>query len=223
MKFQTYLDRDALYEAVANAIYTDLSTQLVAQRRALLAVPGGTTPGPVFDRLCHMDLAWSNVAIMLSDERWVPETSERSNTALLRARLHQGAAAQSTILPMHYPSDTPEEGIKHLTDTIDAHLPVSVLLLGMGADMHTASIFPQADLLTEALSDDAPTVLPMRAVGAPEPRGTLSAPVLKAARHIHVIITGEEKRAALETAQTLRPIEAPITAFLSNATVHWAA
>lgn len=222
MKFQEYTDKEHLYDAVANALYTDLSTQLVAHERALLAVPGGTTPGPVFDRLSQMDLPWPKIAMMLSDERWVPETSDRSNTALLRARLHQGPAAQATMLPMHYPSDTPEEGIKHLLGDIEAHLPISVLLLGMGADMHTASIFPEADLLNEALSDTAPTILPMRAAGAPEPRVTLSAPVLKAARHTHVIITGEEKRKALESAHSLSPTMAPISAFLNTATVHWA-
>lgn len=223
MKFQSYDSRDALYDAVANALYLDLSAQLVAHQSATLAVPGGTTPGPVFDRLCAMDLPWAHVNMMLTDERWVPETSDRSNTALLRARLHQKNAAAATMLPMHYPSETPEEGLKHLVTEITPHLPLSVVLLGMGADMHTASIFPEADKLAEALAPDAPLLLPMRAAGAPEPRVTLSARALREAKHVHVIITGEEKRAALETAQSLMPIEAPIAAILDLATVHWAA
>lgn len=223
MTFHTYDSRDALYDAVANALYMDLSATLVAHDRATLAVPGGTTPGPVFDRLCAMELPWAHVGMMLTDERWVPETSDRSNTALLRARLHQKHAAAATMLPMHYPSETPEEGIKHLVTEITPHLPLSVVLLGMGADMHTASIFPEADKLAEALAPDAPLLLPMRAAGAPEPRVTLSAAALKQAKHIHVIITGEDKRAALEQAKTLDPTEAPIKAFLDQAIIHWAA
>ena len=92
----------------------------------------------------------------------------------------------------------------------------------MGGDMHTASLFPGADLLEKSLADDAPTLLPMRAAGAGEPRITLTAPVLKAAKHIHVLIMGEEKRTALEAAMKLNEIDAPIKAVLENASVHWA-
>jgi 6-phosphogluconolactonase len=95
------------------------------------------------------------------------------------------------------------------------------MLLGMGADMHTASIFPGADKLHEALHGDA-NLVPMRAPGAPEPRVTLSAKVLRAAIQRHVVIIGPEKRAALERAQTLSPDEAPIAAILPGTTVHWA-
>ena len=109
-----------------------------------------------------------------------------------------------------------------LEDGLRPHLPISVLLLGMGADMHTASLFPGADRLDEALSPTAPLLLPMRAVAAGEPRLTLTAPVLKAAFHTHVLITGAEKRAALEKAMTLPPHQAPIRAVLDTATVHWA-
>ena len=58
-------------------------------------------------------------------------------------------------------------------------LPISVLLLGMGVDMHTASLFPDADRLNEALSLEAPILLPMRAKGANEPRVTLTASSIK--------------------------------------------
>ena len=92
----------------------------------------------------------------------------------------------------------------------------------MGADMHTASLFPGADRVAEGLAADAPTVLPMRAPGAPEPRVTLTAPVLSGAMSIHVVITGDDKLEALNTASNLSPEEAPINTVLANATVHWA-
>jgi 6-phosphogluconolactonase len=101
-------------------------------------------------------------------------------------------------------------------------LPLSVVLLGMGGDMHTASLFPGADRLAEALAPDAPPVMAMRAPGAPEPRVTLTAPVLDGAMSKHVVITGAEKRAALERAAQLSPMEAPIRAVWSDLTVHWA-
>jgi len=89
--------------------------------------------------------------------------------------------------------------------------------------MHTASIFPGADNLDLALSGHAPVLVAMRAPGADEPRVTLSAPVLAGALTKHIVITGAQKRAALERAQSLRdPHLAPICAVLGGATVHWA-
>ena len=69
-------------------------------------------------------------------------------------------------------------------------LPISVLLLGMGADLHIASLFPGADRLDEALSPSAPPLMALRGGGASEPRVTLTAPALQSALSIHVLITG---------------------------------
>ena len=80
----------------------------------------------------------------------------------------------------------------------------------------------RAARLAEALAADAPILLPMRAEAAGEPRVTLTAPVLQAAEAIHILITGAEKRAAIELARDLPPEQAPISAVLDNATVHWA-
>jgi 6-phosphogluconolactonase len=91
----------------------------------------------------------------------------------------------------------------------------------MGTDMHTASIFPGADRLKEALTGDL-ILVPMRAPGAPEPRVTLSAAVLSRAISRHIVITGPEKREALEKARTLTPEEAPVAAILKGSVVHWA-
>jgi 6-phosphogluconolactonase len=125
-------------------------------------------------------------------------------------------------VPLYLPAERPEDVLEALEDGLRPVLPISVLLLGMGTDMHTASIFPGADRLDEALSATAPLLLPMRAEAAGEPRITLTAPVLRGAFHTHILITGAEKRAALERAQTLPPHEAPVRAVLDNATVHWA-
>jgi 6-phosphogluconolactonase len=222
MKFIEYPDRELLMLSLANCIAGELGGFLRREGRASLCVPGGTTPGPIFDTLSGVDLDWSNISVFLNDERWVGEDSPRSNTRLLRERLLVGRAAAARLVPLRAEADTPEEALDALAEAIAPHLPISVLLLGMGADMHTASLFPGADRLAEALSDAAPILLPMRAEAAGEPRVTLTAPVLKGAMSIHILITGEEKRAALERAQGLTPLEAPVKAVLGNATVHWA-
>ena len=221
MKFNEYPDAEMMMIDLANTLAGEIKNALLTHDRASFAVPGGTTPGPIFDALCAVDLDWDRVNVMLTDERWVPEDSERSNTRLLRERLLVGKAAAATYVPLYAPFDTPEEGIPGLADAIAPNLPISVMLLGMGADMHTASIFPGADKLQEALTTDA-TLVPMRAPGAPEPRVTLSAAVLNGAMRRHIVIIGDEKRAALEKAAGLLPEEAPVNAILQGSIVHWA-
>jgi 6-phosphogluconolactonase len=222
MKLEIYPDREMLMLGLANTIAGQLADFLRRDGKATLSVPGGTTPGPIFDTLSGVDLDWANVAVVLNDERWVPEDSDRSNTRLVRQRLIRGRAAQARLIPLYAPAETPDAMLGALEDGLRPHLPISVLLLGMGADMHTASLFPGADRLDEALSPQAPILLPMRAEAAGEPRVTLTAPVLKGAFNVHVLITGAEKRAALDRAQHLPLREAPIRAILDTATVHWA-
>jgi 6-phosphogluconolactonase len=222
MDLHIYPDREMMMLRVAQRIASELGETLRAEGRATLSVPGGTTPGPVFDTLSGVDLDWSRVAVVLNDERWVPEGHARSNTTLLRQRLLTGRAAVATYVPLYAPVPTPEDALDSLSDGVRLHLPISVLLLGMGADMHTASLFPGADHLAAALAPDAPPVMALRADAAGEPRITLTAPVLRSALRIHVLITGAEKRAALEQAARLPVEQAPIACVLGQAMVHWA-
>lgn len=223
MNLTEYPDREMMMIDLAGIIAGKITAMMHHQDRVTLAVPGGTTPGPIFDDLCAVDLHWDRVDVMLTDERWVPETSDRSNTRLLRERLLTGRAAAANLVPLYADAPTPEGKLAELADAIAPVLPLDVLLLGMGADMHTASLFPGADKLAEALSPDAPILMPMRAPGAPEPRVTLTAPVLAGAVSTHVVITGTEKREALERARAIAdPSQAPIMTVLNSATVHWA-
>ncbi len=223
MKLIEYPDREILMIDLADKLASELGAALHHEDRVTFVVPGGTTPGPIFDELSAVDLDWARVDLMLGDERWVPESSERSNTRQLRERFLKDHATQTNLIPLYAATDTPEESLDALTGAVDVTLPINVLLLGMGADMHTASLFPGADQLALALTPNAPTLVPMRAPGAPEPRITLSARVLAGAMATHVLITGAEKRAALAQAQKLNdPMQAPILSVLRNATVHWA-
>ena len=222
MNLIEYADREMMMMVLAGKLAGELGAMLRQQGHASLCVPGGTTPGPVFDLLSAVDMDWANVAVFLNDERWVDEDNPRSNTRLLRQRLLQGHAAAAQLIPIYAPVPEPEDALEMLSDGLSPHLPISVLLLGMGLDMHTASLFPGADRLEEALSPDAPHLLPMRAEGAEESRITLTAPVLQAAMHTHILITGADKRAAIERAANLPEAEAPIRIALAHATIHWA-
>ncbi|SHE45016.1 6-phosphogluconolactonase [Loktanella atrilutea] len=221
MELIEYPDGEMMMIDLAGKLASELRQCLLNHDHASFAVPGGTTPGPVFDNLCSANLDWSRVHVMLTDERWVPETSERSNTRLLRQRLLTDRAAEAVYVPLYADAPTPEDKLADLQEALKPELPLSLVLLGMGADMHTASIFPGADQLDLALNG-TDTLVAMRAPGAPEPRITLSAKVLREAMSRHIVIVGREKREALELANGLSPAEAPVAAILPGTIVHWA-
>lgn len=223
MTFLDYADAEMMAIDLANVMAGEMGTALRQQDRATLIVPGGTTPGPVFDALCAADLEWDRVDVVLSDERWVPETDAASNAALVRARLLVNRAAGARFKPYHCEGKTPEQALPVLERQIAPLLPAAVCLLGMGADMHTASLFPRGDALRLALDTDAPTLVAMHGPNLAQPRVTLSARALAGSVALHLVITGADKRAALERARDLPPQEAPVAAILDDATVHWAA
>lgn len=222
MNLVEYPDRELMMIDVASVLAGDLNNVLLTEEKVSFAVPGGSTPAPMYDVLCAADLDWDRVHVMLTDERWVPEDHPRSNTRLLRRHLLVNRAAAARLIPLRADTPEPEDAIEELSAAVAAELPISVMLLGMGADMHTASLFPGADRLAEALADDAPPLMAMRGGGAPEPRVTVTAPVITGAISRHILITGPEKREAIERAADLPPEEAPIALALPGATVHWA-
>ncbi|MGJ8545607.1 MAG: 6-phosphogluconolactonase [Sulfitobacter sp.] len=220
MIFKEYIDQDMASIGLANQLAGNLENALLTHGTASLAVPGGTTPGPVFDSLCAADLDWANVQVFLTDERWVPEGDAQSNAALIRKRLLTSRAATAQFLPFYDAARPLPQAAEALSERLAAHLPISALLLGMGEDMHTASLFPGAADLAAGLAEDAPALVPVTSQATP--RISLSAQVLEGALAKHLVIFGDAKRAALERAQELTPQEAPIAAVLSDITVHWA-
>ncbi len=218
MDLKEYPDREFMMMQLADLIAGELKNCLLVNDHALIAVPGGNTPGPMFDTLCGTRLEWDRVHVILTDERRVPADHERSNERLVRERLLVDRAAEARFSRL-VPDDTGD--VADLSDRIAPELPLSILILGMGPDMHTASLFPGSPQLDDALHTDAALI----AVDAPEglePRISLTGSVLRGAMSTHVMITGSEKRAAIERARQLPPEQAPIALVLGEATVHWA-
>lgn len=226
MKLLTYPDRDLMMIDLADTLAGELNQALRTGERASLVVPGGSTPGPVFDALSAVDLDWSRVTILVSDERWVPETSEHSNARLVKDRLLVGRAAAARFLPLYLGGEG-QEAVATLSARVAPLLPFSVVLLGMGADMHTASLFPgEAALRPEHRHAQGVHLHFVKAPGLQPKvsRMTLTVPALNAAQRKHIVITGADKRAALDEAQKLNdPFQAPIAAIMAGSTVHWAA
>jgi len=213
-------------DALAKTVAKQLQTAIDQKSKATLVVPGGTTPGPFLTALSLQDIDWSKVTVTLSDERWVPTSSERSNFGLLQRTLGQNNAAVATFLPLYSATATPEDGITDVQQTLAPCLPIDVCVVGMGDDMHTASLFPNATGLEEALSDTATgPLLPIRPQDSDEIRVTLTAPVFKAASFLHVLIKGTNKLDAVQKAAAEPSlVKAPIRLILQHPStiIHYA-
>ncbi len=116
----------ALAKELAQQVAAALHTRIVSQGEAALAVSGGTTPVRFFQALSATPLDWRHVTITLVDERWVPETSPRSNAALVRTHLLQGAAAAARFIPLVSMAATPEADSKIAAMRL-AELPLPAL------------------------------------------------------------------------------------------------
>ncbi len=192
----------ALAAALAARVTAVLAEHLVHHEMATLVVSGGTTPVLFFEALSDVSLPWGRVRITLADERDVAADHPRSNAWLVHTHLLRHKAAAAIFVP--------------ITDLTAAHLPPAAAILGMGLDGHTASLFPGADRLAEALA--GPHLYErMQAPGVPEMRLTLTLPVLKAAGYVALHIEGEAKRATLRAAQRPGPVEdCPVRGLLAR-------
>lgn len=225
-KIVEYPDGAALAAGLATKVAEDLRGALAAKGRAMLAVPGGSTPGPFLSALVDEQLDWSKVALCPTDERWAPPDHERSNERMIRAAL-LGRGASPKFLPFWREGLTPVEAAPIVAEAFAPYLPLDVCVLGMGADMHCASLFPSGDGLEAAMDPDSVAVIaPLTAPGAPEPRITLTAARLAEAGRVYLLITGEEKCAALMQANHEHDaLKAPVSAVMRRATfaeTHWA-
>ncbi|MDR5891322.1 MULTISPECIES: 6-phosphogluconolactonase [Halomonas] len=208
-----------LAEAVAEALQHDLNHQ----ERALLVVSGGSTPVPFFRALAARELPWERVEVTLADERWVAMEHADSNARLVGHHLLQGPAAAATFVSLTTHDPTPEQGVAEVARRLASLAwPASAVVLGMGGDGHTASLFPDSPELPLALTTAEPAV----AIRAPGqlPRLTLSGDRLHRARRHFLHITGGDKRDTLVRALAGDdPRELPIRAFLScPLAIYWA-
>lgn len=204
--------------ALADAVANHLAERLLIAPRASLVVSGGSTPLPFFEALREKPLDWARIDVLLADERWVPETDDASNTRLVRENLLQGPALEARYLPLKQPGKTPADGLAAVEAALaDLHLPLDVLILGMGNDGHTASLFPDAPELDEALdTDSAAIVSPMTPPSQPQERITLTLRALNQAGFTALHLKGDDKLETLQSAcNDLEQVhEMPIRAFL---------
>jgi 6-phosphogluconolactonase len=215
-----FANGEALAHGLADWTADHLRKAIAARGAALLIVSGGKSPARFFELLSNLELDWPRVSITLADERRVADDSPRSNARLVREKLLQNRAQAASFTPLadvRLPADRELAAASARIANLPS--PADVVVLGMGDDGHTASWFPGAEGLAEAIDPGArQLVAPIVAADAPEPRLTLTGRVLLRARAIALEIEGEKKLATFATALEPGPEEAmPIRAVLRRA------
>ncbi|WP_094559605.1 6-phosphogluconolactonase [Synechococcus sp. 8F6] len=196
-----------LARQTAQAIASALDLVLAERDRAQIALAGGETPRATYRQLGQQHLPWDRVDVLLGDERWVSSSDPSSNARMLRETLMAEAPGSHACLhPVPTELSSPQEGAEAyaaLVQQLCGGTPpaLDLVLLGLGDDGHTASLFPGTAAPT--ITDRAVTL----GEGKGLPRVTLTAPTLSAARRVLFLVSGAGKVQALQ--RLLDPLESP--------------
>ena len=185
---------------MARRIAVILSDAIATRGVATIALSGGRSPRPVLEALAQAPLDWSKLVVTLVDERWVTPDHADSNQRLVRETLLQGEAAKARFVGMKNDAADAYAG-QPACEAAYAALPwpLDIVLLGMGEDGHTASLFPDAKELAQGLSTEALT-LAVTPPAAPHQRMSLSASAILKSRHVFLQIGGAAKKAVYDAA-----------------------
>ena len=192
-------DADQLARRCAERVASLIDLALDERDRAQIALSGGSTPAAAYRLLNAEHLPWNRVDVVLGDERWVPASDPASNARMLSDTLlaAAGPGAGARFHPVPTELESPEASMeafdRYVRQLCPGDPPIfDVMLLGLGDDGHTASLFPGT--AATGVRDRAVTI----GAGKGLERITLTAPVLSAARHVIVLVSGAAKQQALQ-------------------------
>lgn len=230
--FTAHRDVQVMTADLSATVTGALAEALLERGRASLAVSGGSTPKALYEALSSAPLDWSRITVVLVDERWVEPGLAGSNESFVRKTLLQGRAAAARFVGLKTPHANPQEGQGEAEARVaGAPRPFDVAILGLGTDGHTASWFPHAEGLDAAIAPDGPLTTAVQAqrsdvTGPFTQRLTLTRTALSDARLLLMLIRGEDKRRAFETAQGPGRVEdMPVRALIrdehARLQTHW--
>ncbi len=218
---QSFSNADDMVRALADEVVSRLTESVSSRGAASLAVSGGTTPGILFDALSVRRAPWDKVSVTLSDERWIAPDQDGSNEKLVRTRLLKNAASGAKLIPLKTSDASPAAAEVKVDAAVSAMpRPFDVMLLGMGDDGHTASLFPHSAGLDAALDLAKPNLVQAihadSAVATGE-RITLTLRAILDSELIVILIRGDKKLATYRKAASGTDIrEMPVRAVLNQ-------
>lgn len=221
-----FSDRPSMLNVLQATLIEQLQQDLRDHEHVSLFLSGGTTPIPLYRQLAATALPWQRVEIALVDERFVPVTDPASNEKLLRENMLRDCAAVAGFTGMSVASIDEQHTLALVLKACNdeyAQLPhpYSAAILGMGADGHTASLFPDAEGLDDALDDRqfcaAIHARSSPATGSVTERITMTPWALMQCRRFYLLFTGDEKKVVYEKAKTTAdPHSLPVAFFLQQ-------
>jgi 6-phosphogluconolactonase len=212
-----YSDLETLSNALADKTIAALKAAIDAHGSASFIVSGGKTPTKLFQILRNRDLDWSRVWVALVDERWVETSNPDSNEHLVRTELLRDKAAAAQFIGLKNDAATPDAGASLAWQAFSrVPRPFDLVVLGMGDDGHTASLFPNSPNLASALdTSSAPACVGMLAPVAPQPRMSLNLSALLDTRQIVILLNGTAKWRTYVSASAPGPVpDMPVRAVL---------
>ena len=204
----------------------EILTEAIRKRgRASMAVSGGSTPTPLFKEFSLLSIDWAKVDLTLVDDRWVDAKNSDSNELLVRTHLIKNKAAKVNFIPLKNDSKTAKEGQKISEEMLkNITLPFDVVVLGMGSDGHTASLFPCSEELPDAMNlNNLNCLISTSPKTAPYERLSLTARVIINAKNVFLHLNGSSKLLTLESAMEQKDSsKMPIYTFLENGlSIYW--
>jgi 6-phosphogluconolactonase len=220
MQLHTFADSQALNQQFAAELTAILRDAIAARGAAYLVVSGGRTPQALFSQLSLAELDWSKVTITLADDRFLPETEQDSNERLVKASLLQHHAAKANFISLYAEFASAEQAIPTLLQRVATLPTFDAVILGMGEDGHTASLFPCSAQITQGLAQDAADLLAVQPTTAPYQRVSFSKVRLLNSRALFLHLVGESKLRVLNEAQSgTDELAMPIRAFIHHTDV----
>lgn len=228
MKQSIFESAEQLNTTFSQRIVELLEKGIAEKGRASILVSGGRTPLGLFKALSETQMDWSKVDISLADERWVSTDDDASNEKLVKNNLLQGYASKASFYSLVADKADANDAIEEVSARVSAmSQPFDVLILGMGEDGHTASLFPCSAQIQQGLDlNTDQQLIAVTPTTAPHQRISFTLKALLTSQNIFLHLTGESKKQVLEQALSGDDEFAmPIRAVLSRADVElmWAA
>ncbi|GAA0852538.1 6-phosphogluconolactonase [Aliiglaciecola litoralis] len=218
---------EALNKAFSKDVAQRLSQGIQQNGRASLVVSGGRTPAAMFNQLSKQPIDWQNVDITLADERWVDQDDAASNEAMVKRELLINEANRANFYGLKTSASDANNAVEELNQQLEKmRTPFDVLILGMGEDGHTASLFPCSEQIKQGLDTQEPSdYIAVTPTTAPNQRMSLTLKRLLQSKKVFLHLTGEAKKAVLsEALKNDDPLEMPIRAVINQTDVElmWA-
>lgn len=217
-KINKFLSREALDLQLAKQVASQLQQAIEQNGKASIAFSGGSTPKGFFNELSRIKIDWQKVTVTLADDRWLDGAHHDSNARLIRENLLVNCASDANFFLLAQNGEFNSDLLTQLNLQAKALLPFDVVILGMGEDGHTASIFPCSEQVEQGLDANAsPALIKVIPTTAPYDRISFNFNALITATNLYLHIVGDAKMAVLNDALASNDsIKMPIRAFLQQ-------